>query len=88
MGNNHPYVLSDRIAYLIDKFTKRYKLDKCRIQWDEDELSEMSMDMKREIRAQTRMWNTRQTRLDHMRLRHLHVAHKEMESVDKKECPE
>lgn len=85
MGAAFPYMLSDRIAYLIEKFSKRYKLDKPRIQWDEDELDEMSMDMRREIRAQTRLWNARQTRLDHMRLRHLHVAHKEMESSDKDE---
>lgn len=87
MGNAHPYVLSDRIAYLIDKFTKRYKLNKGRVQWDEDELGEMSLDLRRHIRNQTRVWNSRQDRLNHMRLRHLNVSHMELESTDRAHKP-
>lgn len=82
MGANHPYCLSDRIHYLIKKFTKKHKLSKVQIQWDEDELSELSRDLSQYIRDSMVKWNRNKQRLDHMRLRHLQVKHEEMELID------
>ena len=83
MGNMHPYILSDRIKYLIDKFTKRHKLSKARIQWDEDELGELGKSLAGYIQSSMADWNRKMQRLDHMRLRHLQVAHDEAESADR-----
>ena len=81
MGNNHPYILSDRISFLISKFTKKYKLDKPRIQWDESELCELSKDLSQYVRNSIAIWNRNGQRLDHMRLRLLQVASSEDEDI-------
>lgn len=83
MGAMHPYILSERIAYLIERFTKKYKLHKPRIQWDEEELSELSFSLATYIQNSMAKWNKDNQRLDHMRLRHIQVAHEELESVDR-----
>lgn len=88
MGAAHPYVLSDRIEFLCDKFTKRHKLDKRRRQWDEEELSELGIDLGNYIRNEARIWNKNQQRLDHMRLRLVQVRHQEMESENRTEEPD
>ena len=85
IGDTHPYVMSDRIAYLIERFTKRHKLHKARVQWDEDELSELSMNLSGYIRDSMTKWNGLNQRLDHMRLRLIQISHDEMESADKED---
>jgi len=87
LGDNEPYSMVRRIDFLIEKFTKRHKLNKPRVQWDEDELADVSKSMAQSIRAHMRIWNKRQERLDHMRLRRLYVHNEEIETVDKEDHP-
>lgn len=74
LGDNHPYDIEKRIMYLSMEFEKKFKLNKPIIQWDEEELEELSMDLARTIRAHTAQWNSRRQRLSHMRLRLLQVC--------------
>jgi hypothetical protein len=80
----HPYSMVDRIDYLIKEFAKKHKLNKPRVQWDEDELEDLSKTMAQSIRAHMKLWNSRQARLDHMRLRRLYVYNQELQNLDDK----
>lgn len=81
LSDNFPYCMERRIDFLIRAFTKKHKLHKRMIQWDEDELDDLSHSLASNIRSQTRLWNKRQARLDHMRLRFLHIS-----TVNKEDC--
>lgn len=82
MGNMHPYSLSDRIAYLIERFTTKHKLDNVQIQWDDSELDDLGYSLRSYIETSMKQWNSRMKRLSHMRLRNIQVAHAEMECSD------
>ena len=87
LGSAHPYSIVDKIGYLIEKFTKKYKLNKPVVQWDEDELEEVSKTMAQSIRAHIAKWNSRQERLAHMKLRRLYVYNIEESDEDEDELP-
>lgn len=83
ISNNYPYSMTDRIRFLIERFTKKHKLDKPTVQWDEDELKELSQNLGDTIRQQMRLWNKRHDRLNHMRLRLIHVSRFDDEDIVK-----
>ena len=82
LGASHPYSMIDRIEHLIEKFTKKHKLHKPIVQWDEDELAEVSTSMAKSIRAHVKAWNAKHERLTHMRLRRLYVYRIETDDDD------
>ena len=69
LGSNFPYDMLGRIEYLIQKFTRKHKLNKEVIQWDEEELDEVGHNLSSYIRASMIAWNKKKDRLSHMRLR-------------------
>lgn len=69
MGANFPYDMVGRIEYLIQKFTRKHKLNKEVIQWDEEELEDVGYSLSSYIRASMIAWNKKKDRLSHMKLR-------------------
>lgn len=74
LGKEVAYSFYDRIMYLHDKFKKKKKLHKGFVEWDEDELEEVSEELKQYIwNKQQQRWKD-ERRLSHIRLRALQVA--------------
>lgn len=74
LGNSFPWSLYDRIMYLHDKFKKKKKLHRAFVEWDEDDLEEVSDTMRTWIaNEQQKRWAD-ERRLSHMRLIALKVA--------------
>lgn len=74
LGNSFPWALYDRVMYLHDKFKKKKKLHRAFVEWDEEDLEEVSDTMRTWIaNEQQKRWAD-ERRLSHMRLVALKVA--------------
>lgn len=74
LSDNFPWSFYDRVMYLHDTFKKKKKLNKPFVEWDEDDLEEVSDTMRTWIaNEQQKRWAD-ERRLSHIRLVALKVA--------------
>ena len=81
LGDNFPYNLAERITYLAKRFSWKNKLHRAFIEWDEEELSEMSGIMSRWIAAKQVQRTRNEQRLAHITLRALEARVRDEEKL-------
>lgn len=69
LGNHAAFWLDTRIAYLLRKIRKKYKLDKPALDWDEDELAELSYTLRSGIAGRQRQRHIAEVRAAHIEKR-------------------
>ena len=82
LGNYLGRSFYDRILYLHDKFKRKKKLNKAHVEWDEEELKEMSSSMRKWIVSEQNKRKIDERRLNHIRLTSLKVAKFEEEQKE------
>ena len=82
LGNYLGGSFYDRVLHLHDKFKRRKKLNKAHVEWDEDDLEDMSSDMRNWIIKEQDKRKIDERRLDHIMLTALKVAKFEEEQKE------
>lgn len=74
LGNYLGGSFHDRIMYLHDKFKRKKKLNKSFVEWDDEDLEDVSKEMRNWILGQQNQRKLHERRLSHMRLTAIKVA--------------
>lgn len=74
LGNYLGGSFHDRIMYLHDRFKRKKKLHKSFVEWDDEELEDVSAEMRNWILGQQNQRKLHERRLSHMRLTAIKVA--------------
>jgi hypothetical protein len=70
LGANLFNTLAERVEFLAKRFCAKHKLNRPHIEWSEDDLNELTGNLRQYVRAKEIEWAKNQSRYLHMTLRH------------------
>jgi hypothetical protein len=82
MGSNSPFSLTDRVRRIIQKVTKKYRLNDPNPDWDESDLEEMSDMFRRQIIAEAAIRRLAEGRIVMLKARLFDLTEQELSKVD------